>query len=157
MTYFQGCDVTYWTSLTLAVLFVGGFAAARIMGPERVRPLLRRLSAAWQSDAGSRILGLLLCLTGGYLFWALLIVPVQNTIREGRGLVMVAMSGIVFLSIVMQIGLIALVCGSRKDAFVKQQRDGEFTPLQSATLAVMLGIGFLVLFGFNWWFGLRPW
>ncbi|HVJ84627.1 MAG TPA: hypothetical protein VM452_03225 [Caulifigura sp.] len=157
MTYFENSDVTYWTALGLGVLFVGGFAAVKVMGPERVRPSVRRLHAAWRSDAGGRILGLLLYLASVYLFWALLIVPVQKTIREGRGLVMVAMSGIVFLSILMQIGLIALVCGSRKGTFLKQERDGELTPLQSATAAVMLGVGFLVLFGFIRWFGLRPW
>ncbi len=157
MTYFQDSDVTYWTALALGVVFVGTVAAAKIMGPERVRLWLRHLRAAWDSDLGSRLLGLLLILASSYLFWALLIVPVQKTIREGRGMVMVAMSAIVFLSIFAQIGLIAVVCGSHKGRLLKQDRDGSMTPLQSATSAVMLGVGFLVLFAFIRWFGLRPW
>jgi hypothetical protein len=65
------------------------------------------------------------------------------------------MSAIVMPVIFAQIGLIAVVFGTRKERFLQTRRDEPITTLQQTTLIVILLVGFLVLLGVMKFFRLR--
>jgi hypothetical protein len=136
------------TFLLMGTVILVAALTARRIGPDRMLEI-------WSSNAGSRLIGLALIGFGSLMFWTLGIQPIRQTLQRGGRIVLLQMSAIVMPVVFAQIGLIALLLGSRKDRFLQTRREGPMTTLQQMTLFIVLLVGFLVLFAVMKFFQLR--
>lgn len=146
---FEEYGVTYWTLIGFPATMVMLVLIGKRLGSERVREI-------WDSDRWSRLIGLGMIILSGWVIWALAILPIQYAIRTGKRELMIPQGLIVIGSIVAQVGLIALTMGASKDRWLHRDRSQPMTSEQSTVAAIIIGVGFAVLFVVTKTFGLRP-